>query len=115
MLVQTKYRLMRKNEPNDVKVSSLKTLCWWASPLLATYLAIKLIGGLLRYDMQGAQAGVRAGMNVVWVPDESLRALDPNETHGAHVTIEHLAEFRPEQWGLPAFEDSNRLQGTVDA
>jgi pseudouridine-5'-monophosphatase len=54
-------------------------------------------------------------MNVVWVPDESLRALDPNETHGAHVTIEHLAEFRPEQWGLPAFEDSNRLQGTVDA
>jgi len=51
---------------------------------------------------QGAQAGVRAGMNVVWVPDESLRALNPEATHGASVVIEHLEEFKPEQWGLPA-------------
>ncbi|KAJ9115931.1 hypothetical protein QFC22_005074 [Naganishia vaughanmartiniae] len=54
--------------------------------------------------LQGARAGVRAGMNVVWVPDPSLRALNPKETYGAKVIVESLKDFRPEQWGLPPME-----------
>lgn len=57
----------------------------------------------------GAQAGVRAGMNVVWVPEASLKALDPLATHGAKVIIESLNDFRPEQWGLPAFPDQELI------
>ncbi|KAJ9108567.1 hypothetical protein QFC19_002283 [Naganishia cerealis] len=61
--------------------------------------------GLVFEDaIPGARAGVRAGMNVIWVPDPSLRALNPKETHGAKVIVESLREFRPEQWGLPSME-----------
>ena len=44
-------------------------------------------------------------MNVVWVPDVELRALDPENTHGAKVIHEHLEDFKPEQWGLPPVDD----------
>jgi len=44
-------------------------------------------------------------MNVVWVPDVELLALDPEATHGAKVIHEHLEDFKPEQWGLPPFDD----------
>ncbi|KAJ9121400.1 hypothetical protein QFC24_004738 [Naganishia onofrii] len=61
--------------------------------------------GLVFEDaVPGLRAGVRAGMNVVWVPDPSLRALNPKETYGAKVIVESLKDFRPEQWGLPPME-----------
>ena len=50
----------------------------------------------------GVQAGVRAGMPVIWVPDVSLRALNPEETYGSSEIFESLSEFKPEAWGLPA-------------
>jgi pseudouridine-5'-monophosphatase len=43
-------------------------------------------------------------MNVVWVPDGELKALDPEATHGAKVVVEHLGQFKCEDWGLPAME-----------
>lgn len=43
-------------------------------------------------------------MNVIWVPDPSLRALNPKETYGAKSIVESLKEFKPEQWGLPPME-----------
>lgn len=55
-------------------------------------------------SQQGLRAGVRAGMNVIWVPDAGLRALNPKETYGAKVVVETLREFKPEQWGLPKME-----------
>jgi hypothetical protein len=39
---------------------------------------------------------------VVWVPDDNLRALFPDEDHGAAHVISSLEEWRPEEWGLPA-------------
>ena len=73
----------------------------------------------------GVQAGLAAGMKgtcscaystVVWVPDANvskgisnfqLRAVtDQGPPVGAHQQIGSLLEFRPEEWGLPPFEDA---------
>jgi len=53
---------------------------------------------------------------VVWVPDANvskgisksqLRAVtDQGPPVGAHQQIGSLLEFRPEEWGLPPFEDA---------
>jgi len=51
----------------------------------------------------GVQAGVRAGMQVVWVPDTGLTALDEGKALAAHETLTSLEEFEPEKWGLPAY------------
>ncbi|WVO13418.1 hypothetical protein L204_101033 [Cryptococcus depauperatus] len=55
----------------------------------------------------GVQAGVAAGMNVVWVPDSELRALNPGETYGATEILEHLEEWKPTSWGLPSLSGFN--------
>lgn len=39
---------------------------------------------------------------VIWIPDASLKALDPDEMHGTSRCYERLEDFRPEEWGLPA-------------
>lgn len=58
--------------------------------------------GLVFEDAKfGVVAGKRAGMHVVWVPDPRLRALDPDNTYGADQILPSLANFRPEEWGLP--------------
>ncbi|THH09554.1 hypothetical protein EW146_g8653 [Bondarzewia mesenterica] len=52
----------------------------------------------------GVQAGKRAGMNVVWVPDPNLLKL---ETHGPEQpdqVLRSLEEFVPEEWGLPPYD-----------
>lgn len=54
---------------------------------------------------------------VVWVPDDNLRALFPDEDHGAAHVISSLEEWRPEEWGLPALsvsrleQDESRRRG----
>jgi pseudouridine-5'-monophosphatase len=40
-------------------------------------------------------------MNVVWVPDANLRALNPEQTYGATLIVGSLEELDPEAWGLP--------------
>ncbi|KAF8520482.1 HAD-like protein [Hysterangium stoloniferum] len=60
--------------------------------------------GLVFEDaIPGVQAGVRAGMQVVWVPDTSLTALNEGRNLGAHEILTSLEEFKPEKWGLPAY------------
>jgi hypothetical protein len=74
----------------------------------------------------GVKAGVSAGMHgksnstptplrsnkadvttaVVWVPDDNLRALFPDEDHGAAHVISSLEEWKSEEWGLPALSVS---------
>ncbi|WVQ85322.1 hypothetical protein IAT38_007487 [Cryptococcus sp. DSM 104549] len=49
----------------------------------------------------GVLAGVAAGMNVIWVPDPELLALNPEERYGAAETLEHLEQWNPKRWGLP--------------
>ncbi|KAE8260909.1 hypothetical protein A4X13_0g22 [Tilletia indica] len=56
--------------------------------------------------LPGVQAGVSAGMKVVWVPDPELKAIaPPAEQVGAHQVIDSLLDFKPEEWGLPPFTD----------
>lgn len=48
----------------------------------------------------GVEAGVAAGMQVCHVPDANLA----KDLRGdAHCELASLADFRPEEWGLPAF------------
>ncbi|CAH8556779.1 unnamed protein product [Heterobilharzia americana] len=59
----------------------------------------------------GVEAALSAGMHVVWIPDPreppgiSLKSISPSDV--SRVTrLNSLCEFKPEQFGLPAFEDS---------
>ncbi|OCF55622.1 hypothetical protein L486_07107 [Kwoniella mangroviensis CBS 10435] len=62
----------------------------------------------------GVTAGVAAGMNVIWVPDPELLALDPEANFGAKQVLSHLEEFNPEEWGLPRLEGFNHCLPTSE-
>ncbi|KIO32284.1 hypothetical protein M407DRAFT_241533 [Tulasnella calospora MUT 4182] len=61
-------------------------------------------GLVLEDSTNGLEAGQRAGMKTIWVPDEKLRALAPTETYGADCILESLEQFKPEEWGLPPYD-----------
>ncbi|KAJ0266869.1 (DL)-glycerol-3-phosphatase 2 [Hirschfeldia incana] len=52
----------------------------------------------------GVLAAKNAGMNVVMVPDPRL---DISHQDVADQIMTSLLDFKPEEWGLPPFEDSN--------
>ncbi|KAI0690286.1 HAD-like protein [Cerioporus squamosus] len=64
--------------------------------------------GLVFEDgIPGVQAGKRAGMSVVWVPDANLLSLGGETTsvdEQADLTLKSLEEFVPEEWGLPPYD-----------
>ncbi|KAG8885309.1 hypothetical protein FRB98_001848 [Tulasnella sp. 332] len=68
--------------------------------------------GLVFEDaVNGVQAGRRAGMKVIWVPDPRLKAQFPDEGNfGADEVLKTLEEFRPEEWGLPPYDDNTALE-----
>ncbi|KII92559.1 hypothetical protein PLICRDRAFT_50923 [Plicaturopsis crispa FD-325 SS-3] len=58
--------------------------------------------GLVFEDaIPGMQAGKRAGMNVVWVPDANLLDVEYTGSERADAVLRSLEEFKPEDWGLP--------------
>ncbi|KAJ3499948.1 hypothetical protein NMY22_g19432 [Coprinellus aureogranulatus] len=64
-------------------------------------------GLVLEDGLPGMQAGKRAGMKVLWVPDSNLRAVEdvkdgPEE---ADMVLNSLEDFHPEQWGLPPYDE----------
>ncbi|KAF8631931.1 hypothetical protein AX15_002184 [Amanita polypyramis BW_CC] len=62
--------------------------------------------GLVFEDsLPGVQAGKRAGMSVVWVPDSNLLNVEYSETEKADQILKSLGDFVPEQWGLPPYDD----------
>ncbi|KAG8967484.1 hypothetical protein FRC05_002079 [Tulasnella sp. 425] len=68
------------------------------------FIAERARGLVLEDSTMGLEAGRRAGMKTIWVPDEKLRALAPNETYGADCILESLEQFKPEDWGLPPYD-----------
>ncbi|KAF5326225.1 hypothetical protein D9611_000414 [Ephemerocybe angulata] len=66
----------------------------------------RLKGLVLEDGMPGMQAGKRAGMNVLWVPDPNLRAIEDvsGVSETADQILNSLEDFVPEQWGLPPYE-----------
>lgn len=66
--------------------------------------------GLIFEDaLPGMQAGKRAGMNVVWIPDANLVALTESSTTSSTIeqpeqTLRSLEDFDPEEWGLPPYD-----------
>ncbi|KAI0338281.1 HAD-like protein [Trametopsis cervina] len=67
--------------------------------------------GLVFEDaIPGVQAGKRAGMKVVWVPDPNLVALGDKGIDAISVveqpdlTLKSLEDFVPEHWGLPPYD-----------
>ncbi|KAG9316762.1 HAD-like domain-containing protein [Chiua virens] len=61
--------------------------------------------GLVFEDaIPGVEAGKRAGMSVVWVPDPNLVAMEYSGKHIPDQILKSIEEFRPEEWGLPPYE-----------
>ncbi|KAJ3576780.1 hypothetical protein NP233_g196 [Leucocoprinus birnbaumii] len=60
--------------------------------------------GLVFEDgLPGMQAGKRAGMSVVWVPDHNLLDVDYSGEEKADQILRTLEDFVPEHWGLPPY------------
>ncbi|KAF4621454.1 hypothetical protein D9613_000507 [Agrocybe pediades] len=62
--------------------------------------------GLVFEDaIPGVQAGKRAGMSVVWVPDPNLLKIKQNNVEEKpDQVLESLEQFAPEEWGLPPYD-----------
>ncbi|KAI9449506.1 HAD-like protein [Russula earlei] len=62
--------------------------------------------GLVFEDaVPGVQAGKRAGMSVVWVPDENLLSIRPSlDIEKPDRILRSLEDFIPDEWGLPPFD-----------
>ncbi|KAF8197883.1 HAD-like domain-containing protein [Pholiota molesta] len=62
--------------------------------------------GLVFEDaIPGVQAGKRAGMSVVWIPDPNLLKLQHDAEEKADRIFGSLEDFVPEEWGLPPYGD----------
>ena len=68
--------------------------------------AFRLCHGETDQKNRGVQAALAASMSVVWVPDAGLKE-HMEKTEGVQVKptqeLKSLEEFKPEDWGLPAY------------
>ncbi|CAA7261838.1 unnamed protein product [Cyclocybe aegerita] len=61
--------------------------------------------GLVFEDaLAGMQAGKRAGMSVVWVPDPNLLKLVHPVDEKPDQILSSIEDFKPEDWGLPPYD-----------
>lgn len=66
--------------------------------------AVERSKGLVFEDaVYGVQAGKRAGMSVVWVPDECLLDVASASPYIPDEMITSIEHFKPEKWGLPPY------------
>jgi pseudouridine 5'-phosphatase len=65
--------------------------------------------GLVFEDaIPGVEAGLRAGMGVIWVPDAELLVIQRRkgiDLPAVNEMIMSLEDFVPERWGLPPYDD----------
>ncbi|KAI9448754.1 HAD-like protein [Lactarius psammicola] len=71
--------------------------------------------GLVFEDaIPGVQAGKRAGMSVVWVPDENLFSVGYSQAvEQPDQTLRSLERFVPEEWSLPPFTTTEKPETSV--
>ncbi|KAJ7933842.1 HAD-like domain-containing protein [Mycena leptocephala] len=74
-----------------------------AANVTASQLAERRKGLVFEDALPGMQAGKRAGMSVVWVPDTKLLDVEYSGEEKADQILKSLEEFVPEQWGLPPY------------
>ncbi|KAF5385919.1 hypothetical protein D9615_002263 [Tricholomella constricta] len=62
------------------------------------------VKGLIFEDsVLGMQAGKRAGMSVIWVPDANLLDVEYTGLEKADQILKSIEAFVPEDWGLPPY------------
>jgi pseudouridine-5'-monophosphatase len=67
--------------------------------------AVERSKGLVFEDaVYGVQAGKRAGMSVVWVPDDRLLDVASGSPYTPDETLASIEHFKPEKWGLPPYD-----------
>ncbi|KAJ7091993.1 HAD-like domain-containing protein [Mycena belliarum] len=74
-----------------------------AADLTEDQLAERRKGLVFEDALPGMQAGKRAGMSVVWVPDVKLLDVEYSGDEQADQILKSLEDFEPEKWGLPPY------------
>lgn len=63
--------------------------------------------GLVFEDaIAGVQAGKRAGMSAIWVPDAKLLSVEYSGAYTPDQMLTSIEEFQPEEWGLPPYPEN---------
>ncbi|KAJ7760980.1 HAD-like domain-containing protein [Mycena metata] len=75
-----------------------------AASVTDAHLAERRKGLVFEDALPGMQAGKRAGMSVVWVPDANLLDVEYSGEEKADQTLKSLEDFVPEEWGLPPYD-----------
>ncbi|KAJ7502384.1 HAD-like domain-containing protein [Mycena galericulata] len=105
----SQYNMRSKPEPDIFLAAARELLGRNVGPakastaLTATQLAERRKGLVFEDALPGMQAGKRAGMSVVWVPDTQLLSVEYSGEEKADQILKSLEEFVPEQWGLPPY------------
>ncbi|KAI6040239.1 HAD-like domain-containing protein [Pisolithus marmoratus] len=64
--------------------------------------------GLVFEDaIAGFEAGKRAGMSAIWVPDTNLLNVEYSGAHTPDQILKSIEVFRPEEWGLPPYPEND--------
>ncbi|KAJ6538871.1 HAD-like domain-containing protein [Mycena vulgaris] len=106
-----KWNMRGKPEPDIFLVAAREILGRDVGPadstdVTAGQLEERRKGLVFEDALPGMQAGKRAGMSVVWVPDSQLLDVEYSGEEKADQILKSLEDFVPEQWGLPPYAKS---------
>ncbi|KAG6869102.1 hypothetical protein C0993_001667 [Termitomyces sp. T159_Od127] len=101
------YQMRGKPSP-DIFLVAARMLGRAVGPVLETCSSdeeCERAKGLVFEDgVPGMQAGKRAGMSVIWVPDANLLDVDYTGKERADQILKSIEDFVPEEWGLPPYD-----------